>query len=72
MRVNQQQPDRSWKMRDSGIVTFEVNGKPIPGALAQGMAACKTLGVSGGANDAAAKQSMEDLKGYVRRHLLGG
>ena len=30
------------------------------------------IGVSGGANDSAAKQSMEDLKGYVRRHLLGG
>lgn len=70
--VNQQQPDRSWIMRDSGIVTFGPDGKPIPGALAKAMAACKTLGVSGGANDAAAKQSMEDLKGYVRRHLLGG
>ena len=70
--MNQQQPDRSWIMRDSGISTFSPDGKPIPGALAKAMAACKTLGVSGGANDAASKQSMEDLKGYVRRQLLGG
>ncbi|MDO8973273.1 dienelactone hydrolase family protein [Reyranella sp.] len=70
--VNQQQPDRSWVMRDSGIVTFGPGGKPIPGAIANAVAACKTLGVKGGADDAAAKQSMEDLKAYVRRHLLGG
>ncbi|MBP6768100.1 MAG: dienelactone hydrolase family protein [Reyranella sp.] len=70
--VNQQQPDRSWVMRDSGIVTFGPDGKPIPGAIAKAVAACKTLGVKGGADEAAAKQSMEDLKTYVRRHLLGG
>jgi hypothetical protein len=35
------------------------------------MAGCRTLGVSGGGNDAAAKQSMDDLKSYVRRYLLG-
>ena len=70
--VNQQQPDTSWISRDSGIMTYGPGGKPIPDAIAKAMAACRTLGVSGGANDAAAKQSMEDLKGYVRRHLLGG
>lgn len=70
--VNQQQPDTSWISRDSGIVTYGPGGKPIPDAIAKAMAACRTLGVSGGANDAAAKQSMDDLKGYVRRHLLGG
>lgn len=53
-------------------MTYGPGGKPIPDAIAKAMAACRTLGVSGGANDAAAKQSMDDLKGYVRRHLLGG
>ena len=44
----------------------------MPSAIAKAVAACKTLGVKGGADEAAAKQSMEDLKTYVRRHLLGG
>ena len=48
------------------------DGRPVQGAMAKALTACKTLGVSGGPNDAAAWQSMDDLKGYVRRHLLGG
>jgi len=47
------------------------DGKPIAGAFSKAMAGCRTLGVSGGGNDAAAKQSMDDLKSYVRRYLLG-
>jgi dienelactone hydrolase len=70
--VFQQQADRSWVERTSGVMTIGTDGKPIQGALAKAFAACRTLGVSGGGNDAAAKQSMDDLKGYVRRHLLGG
>jgi hypothetical protein len=45
-------------------------GKPIPDAMKSALAACRTLGVSGGPNDSAAKTSMEDLKGYIRRYLL--
>lgn len=70
--VLQQQADRSWLERKSGVMMIGVDGKPIPGAQAQALAVCRTLGVSGGPNDAAARQSMEDLKGFVRRHLLGG
>ena len=36
------------------------------------IAGCRTLGVSGGPNERARAQAMEDFKGYVRRHLLGG
>lgn len=70
--VFQQQPDRSWVERTSGVMTMGTDGRPVQGALAKAFAACRTLGVSGGPNDAAAKQSMEDVKGYVKRHLLGG
>ncbi|TAJ25525.1 MAG: hypothetical protein EPO67_20815 [Reyranella sp.] len=70
--VFQQQPDRSWVERTSGVMTMGADGRPVQGALAKAFAACRTLGVSGGPNDAAAKQSMEDVKGYVKRHLLGG
>lgn len=70
--VFQQQGDRSWVERASGVMTIGADGKPIPGSLAKALAVCKTLGVSGGGNDAAAKQSMDALKGYVGRHLLGG
>lgn len=69
--VTQQQADGSWKERKSDITTIGTDGKPIPGAFGKVLAACRTLGVSGGGNDAAAKQSMDDLKGYVRRYLLG-
>lgn len=70
--VFRQQPDRSWVERVSGVMTVGADGKLIPGAHAKAFSVCRTLGVSGGPNDAAARQSMEDLKGFVRRHLLGG
>ena len=70
--VFQQQADRSWVERASGVMTIGTDGRPVQGALSKALAVCRTLGVSGGPNDAAARQSMEDLKGYVRRHLLGG
>jgi dienelactone hydrolase len=69
--VFQQQADGSWKERKSSVTTIGTDGKPIQGAAAKALAACRTLGVSGGGNDAAAKQSMELLKGYVRLYLLG-
>jgi len=70
--VNQQQADGSWKELTSGITTAGSDGKSIPAQASKALAACRTLGVSGGGNDAAARQSMEDLKGYVRRYLQGG
>lgn len=70
--VLQQQANGSWVERTSGIMTTGADGKTIPGAGAKALAACRTLGVSGGGNEAAAKQSMDDLKSYVRRHLQGG
>ncbi len=70
--VLQQQANGSWVERTSGVMTTGTDGKTIPGAAAKALAACRTLGVSGGGNEAAARQSTDDLKGYVRRHLLGG
>ena len=70
--VFQQQADRSWIERTSGVMTIGTDNRPIQGSLAKALAACKTLGTSGGPNEAAAKKSMDDLKSYVRRHLLGG
>jgi dienelactone hydrolase len=70
--VLQQQANGSWVERKSGITTLGSDGKPVPGAFAKAVGVCRTMGVSGGGQDAAAKQSMEDLKSYVRRHLLGG
>jgi len=70
--VFQQQADRSWVERASGVAIIGTDGRPIQGGLAQAYAGCRTLGVSGGPNEAAAKQSMEDLKRYVRQHLQGG
>ncbi len=52
-------------------MTIGADGKPIPSAIGKALAACRTLGVSGGGSDAAARQSMDDLKSYVRRYLLG-
>lgn len=68
--VFQQQPDGSFVERKSGITTYGKDGKPVPGAYAKATAVCKTLGVSGGGQDAATAQSLIDLKGYVQRHLL--
>ncbi len=70
--VFQQQADGTWNERKSGLKVVSADGRRIPGVYDKALNGCKTLGVSGGLNDAAAKQSMEDLKGHVRRHLLGG
>jgi dienelactone hydrolase len=70
--VFQQQADGSYIERTSGVMAYGPGGKPVPGAQAKALSDCRTLGVSGGPNDAARTQSMEDLKTYVRRHLLGG
>lgn len=70
--VFQQQPDGSFVERKSGVVTNTANGKPVDGALAKALASCRTLGVSGGLQEAAAAQSLVDLKSYVRHGLQGG
>ena len=70
--VYQQQANGAWVERKSGVTTIGTDGKIVAGAYGRASSACRTLGVSGGVNESAAKQSMEDLKSYVRRHLLGG
>ncbi|WP_395709045.1 dienelactone hydrolase family protein [Reyranella sp.] len=70
--VFQQQPDGSFVERKSGVTTNTADGKPVQGALAKAQAACRTLGVSGGLQEAAAAQSLVDLKSYVRHGLQGG
>ena len=70
--VMQQQPDGSFVERKSGVMTAGADGKPAPGALAKALAVCRAYGVSGGGQDAAAAQSLSDLKSYVKRYLLGG
>lgn len=70
--VFQQQADRSWVEKTSGVTVIGADGQAVPDARSKALAACRSLGVSGGPNDAAARQSMDDLKAYVRRHLLGG
>ncbi len=70
--VFQEAADGSWRERKTGIMTVGPGGKPIDGAQSLAIGGCRTLGVSGGGNEAAAKQSMEDFKSYIRRHLLGG
>ena len=70
--VFQEAADGSWRERKSGIAVTAPGGKPVEGGQAAAIRSCRTLGVSGGANEPAAKQSMDDLKTYVRRHLQGG
>ena len=43
-----QQPDGSWKERVSGITTMDAKGQRIEEANKKALAACRTLGVSGG------------------------
>lgn len=70
--VFQQQADGSFVERKSGVATNTADGRPVQGAMAKALAGCRTLGVSGGLQDAAAAQSLVDLKSYVRRSLQVG
>jgi dienelactone hydrolase len=70
-----QRADGTYVERGSGTVvgTSAADGWLILGPqAAKAIAACRTLGVSGGPNEKARAQAMEDFKGYVRQHLLGG
>ena len=70
--VYQEQANGSWIERKSGVMVAGADGKWMESAEAKAAAVCRTLGVSGGPDAAAAKQSNDDLNGYVRRHLTGG
>ncbi len=70
-----QQADGTYVERDSGIVvgTSAADGWLVMGPQApRAIAACRTLGVSGGPDEKARAEAMEDFKSDVRRHLLGG
>ena len=68
--VFKQGPDGIFIERKSGVATSE-RGVAVPGAFAKAVAGCMTKGVEGGGQAEASTRSMADLKGYVRRHLLG-
>jgi len=65
-----EQPDGTWKELFSGATTMDAMGRRNDSGLKQALAACRTLGVSGGPNAAAKAQAMRDLKGYVQQHLV--
>ncbi|MCX7366058.1 MAG: dienelactone hydrolase family protein, partial [Alphaproteobacteria bacterium] len=65
-----EQADGSFSSRQGFKILLGADGLPIRNQAA--VNACITKGVSGGPNAEARTQSMEDLKSYVRRHLLGG
>lgn len=65
-----EQADGTFSSRQGFKLAAGPDGMPIGNQSAAN--ACVTRGVSGGPNEAARVQSMEDLKSYVRRHLLGG
>jgi dienelactone hydrolase len=64
--VYEEQPDRSWVERTSGIATFGPGGRPVEGAGAKALAVCRTLGVSGGPNAEAKAKSLAALKAAMR------
>jgi dienelactone hydrolase len=70
--IFEQQADGTWKDQKTGTIVLDRNLAQIPDAYGRAMSACRTLGVSGGPDEAAKQQSLADLKSYVRRHLLGG
>ena len=70
-----QRADGTYVERGGGEVvgTSAPDGWLVLGPRAmKAIAACRTLGVSGGPNEKARVQAMEDFKSFVRRHLLGG
>lgn len=67
-----EQSDGTWKERTSGVTTNDAQGKRIEAGYKAALAACRTLGVSGGPNAAAKTASMSELKAAVRQYLLDG
>jgi dienelactone hydrolase len=57
--------DRSWIEQASGVTTHAAGGRPIEGAGQKALAACKTLGVSGGPDAEAKAKSLAALKGAM-------
>jgi dienelactone hydrolase len=66
-----EQPDGTWRERKSAIQFIDARGKRDDTAFQKALAGCRTRGVSGGPDPAAAKESMTDFKTAVSRHLLG-
>lgn len=64
-----EQADRSWVEQTSGVMTNGPGGRGIEGANQKALAACKTLGVSGGPDAEAKAKSLEALKGAMRAAL---
>ena len=54
------------------MTTNDAQGKRIEAGYKAALAACRTLGVSGGPNAAAKTASMSELRAAVRQHLLDG
>ncbi len=61
-----EQPDRSWVEQTSGLTTMGRDGRTIPDAARQALAACKTFGVSGGPDAEVKEKSLEALKGAMK------
>ncbi|WP_300300154.1 dienelactone hydrolase family protein [Ferrovibrio sp.] len=61
-----EQPDRSWIEQTSGVMTNGPGGRAIEGANQKALAACRTLGVSGGPDADARTKSMAALKATMR------
>jgi dienelactone hydrolase len=64
-----EQPDGAGRSALSGITTDDSKGRRSWSAYKKALAACRTLGVSGGPDPAARAKSMAALKSYVQRHL---
>ena len=65
----EEQSDGSFIERTSGLAVAGANGWPDEAGTAWNT--CRTYGAAYGSQQAAAEQSLADLKSYVRRHLLG-
>jgi dienelactone hydrolase len=61
-----EQPDRSWVEQSSGLTTMGRDGRAIPDAARQALAACKTFGVSGAPDAEVKETSLEALKAAMR------
>lgn len=67
--VYTEQPDGGWIERSSGITTHGAGGKPIEGAGAKALAACRSYGVSGGMEAKAKAESLTALLNAVKTEL---
>ena len=71
-----QQPDGSWKERTSGITTMDAKGQRLEEANKKALAACRTLGVSGGPDPEArakvdGRAQILRAAAFARRQIAG-